>query len=321
MNGSIKPPRKLTYVADDEAAGSRLDAWLSRQDTEFSRSRLTALIKDGAVANRDRVIREPSHTVKSGEQFDLYLPEVRPSTVAAEPIPLDILYEDEAVIVVIKPAGMVVHPAAGHAGGTLVNALLHHCGASLSGIGGVMRPGIVHRLDQQVSGVMVAAKTDAAHRHLSGQFSIHSVDRVYHALVHGLPNVVQGTISAPIGRHPKDRLRQAVVEKGGKRAVTHYQVTQSIGTRFARIDVRLETGRTHQIRVHLSHLGHPIAGDRLYRLQRYTLSQEPAGMIAAEKRIMLHARRLGFEHPVSGETMVFEAPEPKIFADLYAELV
>ena len=209
---------------------------------------------------------------------------------------------------------MVVHPAPGHDEGTLVNALLAHCQGSLSGIGGVSRPGIVHRLDREVSGVMVVAKHDRAHIGLAGQFSVHAIERVYEAVVWGLPRTQAGTVDRPIGRHPVDRKRMAVVRHGGKRAVTHWRVLEAAGTRAAHLALRLETGRTHQIRVHTSSLGHPIVGDRLYGRGRD--AQAPAvaaGAIGSLDRILLHARHLGFVHPITGEVMAFDAPPPPIF--------
>jgi 23S rRNA pseudouridine1911/1915/1917 synthase len=318
--GSMTAPQSIRHTVTEDEAGMRLDRLLSQHAHDLSRSRITALIKDGAAATQTRVIREPSYTVKHGDRVELVLPEVKEATVEPEAIPLDVLHEDEDVIVFIKPVGMVVHPAPGHARGTLVNALLHHCGESLSGIGGVMRPGIVHRLDQHVSGVMVAAKNDSAHRHLAGQFTVHSIERVYRALVYGLPSPAAGSIDAPIGRHPRDRLRQAVVERGGKHAISHYRVEAAAGTQASIVDVTLETGRTHQIRVHLAHIGHPILGDPLYHGKRHKLPAEIEAEIKRESRIMLHAWRLGFEHPSSGERMQFEVSAPTMFFDILARI-
>jgi 23S rRNA pseudouridine1911/1915/1917 synthase len=210
-----------------------------------------------------------------------------------------------------------VHPAPGHAGGTLVNALMARCGTSLSGIGGVLRPGIVHRLDREVSGVMVAAKHDRAHVGLAGQFSVHTVDRVYEAVVWGVPGTAAGTVDRPIGRHPVDRQRMAIVARGGKRAVTHWRLLEAAGLSAARLEFRLETGRTHQIRVHATSLGHPILGDRLYGRGRDARLPAAAGALG---RILLHARRLGFAHPVTGEKLAFDIPPPARF-DAILELL
>jgi 23S rRNA pseudouridine1911/1915/1917 synthase len=306
----------VELVAAAEHDGQRLDRFLAGRLPQLSRSRLQALVREGRLRQGGLVVAEPGRRVKPGERFVLDVPRPR----AAAPAPerhdgLEILFEDEHLVVLVKPAGMVVHPAPGHAGGTLVNALLAHCGGSLSGVGGVLRPGIVHRLDREVSGVMVAAKHDRAHVGLAGQFSVHTVTRAYEAVVWGVPAAGQGTVDRPIGRHPVDRLRMAVVRQGGKRAVTRWRLLETSGTRAARLELRLETGRTHQIRVHSSSLGHPIVGDRLYGRGRD--AQAPAAALPTVKkldRIMLHARHLGFAHPATGEALAFEAPPPGVFA-------
>ncbi len=276
-------------------------------------------MREGHLRQDERVIAEPGHRVKPGERFVLDVPAPRAAIPAPQALPLEVLFEDEHLIVLVKPAGLVVHPAPGHADGTLVNALLAHCGPSLSGVGGVLRPGIVHRLDREVSGVMVAAKHDRAHIGLAGQFSIHSIDRVYEAIVWGMPGAAAGTVDRPLGRHPVDRKRMAIVRQGGKRAVTRWRRLEAAGTRAARLAFELETGRTHQIRVHAAHLGHPIVGDRVYGRGRAAPAQA-ADAIASLERILLHARRLGFTHPITGALLAFESPPPALF-DAILELL
>ena len=306
---------ELTAGAADD--GLRLDRFLAGRLPELSRSRLQALVRDGRLRLGERVIDEPGHRVKPGDGFTLAVPAPSAAGPVAEDHDLEVLFEDEHLIVLVKPAGMVVHPAPGHAGGTLVNALMARCGTSLSGIGGVLRPGIVHRLDREVSGVMVAAKHDRAHVGLAGQFSVHTVDRGYEAVVWGVPGTAAGTVDRPLGRHPVDRQRMAIVARGGKRAVTHWRLLEAAGLRAARVEFRLETGRTHQIRVHAASLGHPILGDRLYGRGRDARLPAEAGELG---RILLHARRLGFAHPVTGEKLAFDVPPPARF-DAILELL
>lgn len=314
------PARRLALVVEAAAAGQRLDSYLAAALPELSRSRLQELVRAGNLRVAGGPIADPSRRVKPGERLDLLVP----GPVAAIPAPerhdLDILYEDAHLIVLVKPAGMVVHPAPGHAAGTLVNALLAHCGDSLSGVGGVRRPGIVHRLDREVSGVMVAAKHDRAHIGLAAQLSVHSVDRIYDAIVWGLPGAARGTIDRPLGRHPRDRKRMAIVA-GGKRAVTRWRLAEAAGTRAARLEVELETGRTHQIRAHLASLGHPVIGDRLYgRRPPADLPEPLRAFLEGLGRIALHARLLAFDHPVTGTRLRFESPAPPAFAELMALL-
>jgi 23S rRNA pseudouridine1911/1915/1917 synthase len=304
----------VTAAAAD--AGQRVDKFLAARLPELSRARLQALLEAGAVSRDGALITEGSSRVKPGERFAVDVPEPVPARPQAEAIALDVLYEDAHLLVLDKPAGLVVHPAPGHRGGTLVNALLHHCRAGaggLSGIGGVLRPGIVHRLDKDVSGLMVVAKDDRAHVRLGAAFSVHRIERLYEAIVWGVPPHAAGTIEAPIGRHPKDRKRMAVVA-GGKRALTRYRLEEAIGTLAARLRLELATGRTHQIRVHLGTLGLGIVGDPVYRPRRRirpspALSEQLAGL----GRIALHARVLGFEHPISGEALRFERAAPPAF--------
>jgi 23S rRNA pseudouridine1911/1915/1917 synthase len=294
-------------VADDDAGG-RLDAVLARHLATLSRARLQALIRAGRVTAEGVVVAEPSMRVKPGERVTVLVPPPAPATPSGEKRPLEILLEDEHLLVLVKPAGVVVHPAPGHGEGTLVNALIAHCGASLSGIGGQRRPGIVHRLDKDVSGVLVVAKHDRAHRGLAAQLTVHSVTRVYEAVVWGVPGTAAGTIDAPLGRDPANRLKMAV-RADGKRAVTRYRLVAAAGLAAARLEVRLLTGRTHQIRVHLASQGHPLVGDRLYGRP----GPAPAAVrpfLAGLRRILLHARELGFTHPITGEPVTCTAPAP-----------
>jgi 23S rRNA pseudouridine1911/1915/1917 synthase len=304
-----------------EEAGQRLDRVLAARIPSLSRSRLKALILDGQIKVAGRTIRDPNTPVKSGDTVSVTLPAPEPAKPAGEAIPLTIVYEDDSLIVIDKPKGLVVHPAAGHAKGTLVNALIAHCGASLSGIGGVKRPGIVHRLDKDTTGLMVVAKTDAAHRALSAQFAnkaTSGIERGYLALVWGAPSRPKGTIDAALDRHPKARDKRAVREDG-RPAVTHWEAleryTGADGKPVASLlACTLETGRTHQIRVHLAHIGHPILGDATYgtgfKTKAALLPPDARAALEALGRQALHAYRLGFEHPVSGETLDFRSELP-----------
>lgn len=281
----------------------------------LSRSRIKNLIMDGCVTEDSVVMRDPSATVKIGVTYQLTLPPPVDATPQGEDIPLDVLFEDSDIIVLNKPAGMVVHPAPGQPSGTLVNALISHCGPSLTGIGGVSRPGIVHRLDKDTSGVMMAAKTDAAHHKLSAMFAAHDLDRRYNALVWGTNIEREGTIDAPLGRSDRDRKKQAVIARG-RHAVTHWATQRTYPPFGALVECSLETGRTHQIRVHMAHIGHGVIGDPLYgkaprsgqmpdNISRTALSQ-----LRAFSRQALHAAHLGFAHPITGEPMAFDAPLP-----------
>ncbi|WGF89042.1 RluA family pseudouridine synthase [Marinivivus vitaminiproducens] len=299
----------------------RLDAFLAGRLPDLSRARLQALLRDGHIRRGADVVAEASARVKAGQRFSVVIPPVAPAKPQGEAIPLHILHEDDHLIVVVKPAGMVVHPAPGHSKGTLVNALIGHCGVSLSGIGGVARPGIVHRLDRDVSGVMVVAKNDGAHRALAGQFTVHSIERVYDAVVWGLPAMDHGVIESLIGRHPRDRQRMAVVGRNGKWARTHYRILEAAGTLATHVRCRLETGRTHQIRVHLSHMGHALVGDSVYGGGRKSrLSDRVKVEITEFGRIALHARVLSFEHPATGERLRFEVAPPEVFDRLFSVL-
>ena len=302
------------YIVEEMDAGTRLDAFLAAK-TDLSRSAAVRLIEEGCVAV-DGVVRDNKKTpLAQGNTVSLSRPEVRAYEVLAEDIPLDIIYEDDALLVINKPKGLVVHPAAGNEEGTLVNALLHHCGDSLSGIGGVARPGIVHRIDKDTSGLLVVAKTDAAHRALAAQLEDHSLYREYRALVSGGFKTDSGTVDAPIGRHPKDRKKMAVIRDGlhaAKRAVTHYTVLARYGS-ITELSLRLETGRTHQIRVHMAHLGHPLLGDTLYGGGGTAFEKKHAHLLSGQA---LHAERISFVHPTSGERVFFSTPLPKEFEAL-----
>jgi 23S rRNA pseudouridine1911/1915/1917 synthase len=304
-----------------EEAGHRLDRVLAARIPALSRSRLKALILSGQVAIEGRTIRDPAASVNSGDAVAVTLPPPERARPEGQTMPLSIVYEDDALIVIDKPKGLVVHPAAGHARDTLVNALIAHCGDSLSGVGGVKRPGIVHRLDKDTSGLMVVAKTDKAHRALSKQFAEKNesgLERGYLALVWGTPNRPKGTIEAPLGRHPRARTKRAV-RADGRHAVTHWQVLE----RYAGPDEKpvasllactLETGRTHQIRVHLAHIGHPIMGDETYaagfKTRMTRLGPETRAALAALGRQALHAYALSFEHPANGEIFAFKSDLP-----------
>ena len=320
--------RSETVVVADTQAGERLDRVLAARIAQLSRSRLKALILAGEVAIGGRTIRDPSHRVNAGDTIVVTLPPPEPAEPEAENIPLKVVYEDDDIIVIDKPAGLVVHPAAGHRSGTLVNALIAHCGVSLSGIGGVRRPGIVHRLDKDTSGLLVVAKNDAAHKSLAVQFADHGrtgdLTRGYLALVWGSPLRPKGTIEAPIDRHPRARDRMAV-RVGGREAVTHWTVLERYAGTDGRpvaslIECRLETGRTHQIRVHLSHAGHPLLGDAVYGpgfKTKAALLPEPARAALADLgRQALHAYLLGFNHPTRGEYLEFRSELPADLARL-----
>jgi len=314
------PATEIVIIAAEEQ-GLRLDRVLAARIPSLSRSRLKALILAGHVTIAGRTILDPNAAVNSGETVTVTLPPPEAPQPSGENIPLRIVYEDEALIIVDKPAGLVVHPAAGHATGTLVNALIAHCGDSLSGIGGVKRPGIVHRLDKDTTGLIVVAKTDAAHRSLSKQFADKGegeLERAYLALVWGSPDKPRGTIDAPLDRSPKAREKRAV-RQGGREAVTHWQVLERYkGTDgkpvASLLECRLETGRTHQIRVHLAHIGHPILGDETYatgfKTKASRLSPEAQAALQALGRQALHAYLLAIEHPQSGQRLEFRSELP-----------
>jgi 23S rRNA pseudouridine1911/1915/1917 synthase len=333
---SLRPPQRLAtpasglraYEVSEEEGGSRLDRFLALQadaaGEALSRTRIRALIEEGKVALDGAKIDDAGRKVRAGQTVSIEVPEAAPAEPVGEDIPLVVPYEDEHLIVVDKPAGLVVHPAAGHESGTLVNALIAHCGASLSGVGGVKRPGIVHRLDKDTSGLLVVAKTDAAHQGLAALFADHGrtlpLIREYRALVWGVPARMRGTVDAPIGRHGTHRERQAIVRgERGREAVTHWEVQETFVGREGEpvatlIACQLETGRTHQIRVHMAHIGHPVMGDPLYatgfRTKSARLEDEARVALEALGRQALHAARLGFEHPGTGEELEFESDLP-----------
>ena len=292
-----------------DKTGERLDATLARLVPSLSRSQAQRLIEQGAVTHGGRPVKK-NEKLSAGDTLELTLPEVREVPIEAQPIPLEVCYEDADVIVVNKPKGLVVHPAPGHADGTLVNALLAHCGDSLSGIGGEKRPGIVHRIDKDTSGLIIAAKNDAAHAALAAQLKDHSLARTYVCLVCGRIRDDAGTIDAPIGRHPTDRKKMAVTQKNSRSAVTHWRVLERFPG-YTLLECRLETGRTHQIRVHLAWRSHPILGDTVYGHRKPELGMDTQ---------CLHARELTFLHPRTGERVTVQCELPEYFQELLRKL-
>lgn len=322
------------FTATENDAGKRLDQWLNEATPiDLSRSRIKALILDGQVLLNGEVIKEPKRKIASDDRVQLTIPDLTDPDPEPENIPLNIIFEDDDLIVINKPSGLVVHPGAGNHSGTLVNALLHHCADSLSGIGGVKRPGIVHRLDKETTGIMVVAKNDQAHRHLSAQFADHGrtgqLRRIYRAIVWGAPPMMAGTIETYLGRSGSDRTKQAVVSEtqtDARHAVTHYELLARYGAQqggepvACLVDCTLETGRTHQIRVHMAHLGNPLVGDGVYgggfKTKINILPEPLAGQLRGFVRQALHARALTFEHPATDELMRFEADEPDDMAQI-----
>ena len=299
----------MIYTPESGEIGMRLDAFVA-MSAEISRSAAVKLIEAGEVTVDGRRV-EKKHAVSAGECIEVIIPEPEEYEAVAENIPLDVIYEDDDIIVINKPSGMVVHPAPGNYTGTLVNALLYHCRDSLSGIGGVMRPGIVHRIDKDTSGLLVVAKCDFAHAALSKELSYHGIEREYHALVRGGFRSQSGTVNLPIVRHPKDRKKMSIAQPGeGREAITHYEVLSSFG-QVSYLKLNLETGRTHQIRVHMSHTGHPLLGDEVYGPGSKTQFEKKHPNLFDGQ--MLHARRLSLTHPRSGERMTFECELPDNF--------
>ncbi len=302
------------FTVGPEDEGERLDRFLARRLPDFSRSRLKQLIEAGRLSAGGATLSEPSRRVKPGQVFRLSLPEAAPAKPEGQAMDLAIVYEDADVIVVDKPAGLVVHPAPGNPDRTLVNALIAHCGDSLSGIGGERRPGIVHRLDKDTSGLIVAAKNDAAHQALSAAFAGRKIERRYLAVVFGMPSPREGEIAGAIGRHPVDRKRMAVVKRGGKPALTRYRVLEALGMGASLVECRLATGRTHQIRVHMASIGHPLLGDPVYGRvtaeRRARLGRAGQAALAKLDRQALHAASLGFSQPRTGRVLAFESPLP-----------
>ena len=321
---SLPGKRLVEVTAGASQAGQRLDRFLAESIGTVSRSRVKALIEAGHARLGETLLREPAETVRAGATYSLSLPPAAPAVPQPQAIALTILYEDAHLIVLNKPAGLVVHPAPGNPDGTLVNALLAHCGPGFTGIGAERRPGIVHRLDKDTSGVMVVAKTQAANDKLSAAFAARDLDRAYLALVWGVPSPLSGEIEGAIGRDPRDRKRMAVVTRGGKPALTRYRTLRAWQTSAALLECRLATGRTHQIRVHLASRSHPVIGDPLY-LRRIPAAAK--ALHATLRQILLdfprqalHAARLGFAHPVTGAPMAFETPPPADFQALIAAL-
>ena len=307
---------RATIAAD--AAGWRLDRALAAALPTLSRERLKALISSGEVRDQAGAqVRDPASKAKAGD-YEVRVPAPTPAHNIPQDIALEIIYEDDHLLVVGKPAGMVVHPAAGNLDGTLVNALLHHCAGRLSGIGGVARPGIVHRIDKDTSGLLVVAKTDVAHEGLAKQFARHSIDRRYQAIVAGLPNPSEGSVDAPLARSSANRQKMAIVADGrGKRAVTHYRMVQALKD-AALVECRLETGRTHQVRVHMTSIGHPLLGDPVYGRTRI-VHRDLLNQLDF-RRQALHAAELGFVHPISKETLSFKSAVPSDMQELFRAL-
>ncbi len=310
--------RQFLFAEDHPV--TRLDSFLAENLPDISRSQIKKLIDSQAVTIAGTAVKA-SLKLKGGELICVNLPDPEPAEAIPEAIPLKIIYEDQDLIVIDKPAGMVVHPAAGHARGTLVNALLHHCD-DLAGIGGALRPGIVHRIDKDTSGVMVATKNDQAHRHLSEQFKEHSINRIYVALVQGCPLLGKGTIDQPIGRHPVHRKKMSSKARQGKNAVTHWSVIKRYPTdNLSLVEFRLETGRTHQIRVHFSETGHPLVGDPLYgRANNRPKDPELARLLKNLSGQALHARLLGFIHPKTGKYLEFTSEMPETLTQIISYL-
>ena len=302
-------PSNYSFTVSESQAGERLDKFLTEQMDGFTRSAVQKIIDDGGVTSAGKVLSK-NDKCKVGSSIEVTVPDAVPLEVEAEEIPLDIVYEDSDLLVVNKPKGMVVHPANGNYSGTLVNALMHHCGDSLSGINGVIRPGIVHRIDKNTSGLLIVAKNDLAHIGLAAQIKNHSFTRAYEAVVYGNIKEDSGTVNQPIGRSPKDRKKMAVVFKNSKNATTHYEVLQRFGD-FTHIRCTLETGRTHQIRVHMAYIGHPVAGDDVYG---------PKKVIRELNGQCLHAKHIGFVHPRTGEFLEFESELPDYFTRFLAKL-
>ncbi len=308
-----QPSDEVQTLTVGDGPPTRLDRWLATQVPHLSRNRVQKLIDWEYVTVNGVCCTNKKHLLQPGDTLTLTIPAPQPLDLYPEAIPLDVLYEDHYLIIVNKPAGLVVHPAPGNMSGTLVNALLAHCGEDLAGIGGVQRPGIVHRLDKNTTGAIVVAKTNFAHQHLQAQMKAKTARREYLGVVHGVPPAPTGTIDAPIGRHPHDRKQQAIIpeEKGGRRAVTHWQILERLGN-YTLVAFRLETGRTHQIRVHCTHQGHPIVGDPVYGSGR-----SPGVNLPGQA---LHAQRLTLEHPVTGELITAIAPLPPPFETLLSVL-
>lgn len=299
----------IEFIIEEASAGERIDKFLSDTIPDMSRAYIQKLIKDEQITVNHKTIKS-NYKLNVGDLVFVEEPELKEPDILAENIPLNILYEDSDLLIVNKPKGMVVHPSAGHYTGTLVNALMYYCKEDLSGINGVMRPGIVHRIDMDTTGSIIVCKNDFAHNGIAEQLKVHSITRLYHAIVHGVLKNDEGTICAPIGRHPIDRKKMSVNEKNGKEAVTHYKVLKRFKN-FTYVECRLETGRTHQIRVHMSSIHHPLLGDAVYG---------PAKCPFKLQGQTLHAKTIGINHPRTGEYLEIEAPLPEYFSDLLKKL-
>ena len=304
--------RQIDLIVEEQESGMRLDQYVAAKCMDYSRSYIQKLMKENRVGLNGNFRIKAKAPVSFGDRICVLLPDPETLTIEPQNIPLDILYEDDDILVVNKPKGMVVHPAPGHYTDTLVNAVMYHCRDNLSGIKGVLRPGIVHRIDKDTTGALIVCKNDTAHRCISEQLKCHSITRNYYAIVYNNFSEEEGTIDRPIGRHPTDRKKRTVTEKNSKRAVTHYKVLDHLNHKFNYIECRLETGRTHQIRVHMAHIGHPLLGDTIYGPDnakfKYLQGQT------------LHAGTIGFVHPTSEEYMEFKAPLPEYFENLLKKL-
>lgn len=306
----IEEYQTLSYTVREDEAFQRVDAFLAAMDTDHSRSFYTKLVKEGQLSVNGKSVTKPAFSLGEGDEVTIHIPAPKELEVEAQDIPLDILYEDDDLIIVNKPKGMVVHPADGHSDGTLVNALLFHCKDSLSGINGILRPGIVHRIDMNTTGSLIVCKNDVSHNNIAEQIKVHSINRIYLGIVHGNVKQDSGTIEAPIGRSRKDRKKMAI-EPDGKEAITHYKVLKRFGD-FTYCEFKLETGRTHQIRVHMASIGHPLLGDEVYGPKKCP--------IKGLEGQTLHAWKIGFVHPTTNEYMEFIAPLPEYFEKLLVRL-
>lgn len=301
---------KIERIAESDAEGLRIDKYLTILEPNLSRSYLQKLIAEGHITVNDRIVKA-NYRISEGDELSYFIPAPAELCILPESLPLEILYEDSDIIVINKEKGMVVHPAAGHTTGTLVNGLLYHCKDSLSGINGIARPGIVHRIDKDTTGVLVVCKNDHSHQRIAEQLKVHSITRRYHAICYRSFEQQEGRVEAPIGRHPTDRKKMAVNHRNGKPAITNYRVLETLSEKYSYIECTLETGRTHQIRVHLSSIGHPILGDTVYGSAKNEFHLQGQ---------TLHAKILGFQHPTTGSYMEFEAPLPDYFKQLLSKL-